>query len=282
MRAWQAGIVVVAAAGNRGPDPMTIGVPGNVPYIITVGAVSDNYTPANNQDDFLTSFSSTGPTVEGFVKPEVIAPGGHMLGLMDANTTIGQSYGRFRAGTDEFVMSGTSQASAVIAGLAALILEQNPTLTPDQVKYRLMAASTPAVNAGSQLAYSVFQQGAGLPDVQQAVFGTTTTPANQGLNVAQELAGMQHYGGYANRDANGNYYLMDVNGMTWGTGYAWNGSYTWNSGFSWSSSYTWQNAFSWNTGFSWTNSYTWQNAFSWGTAWAWSNALINTSWVPQE
>ena len=45
MRAWQAGIVVVASAGNTGPDPMTIGVPGNVPYVITVGAMTDNYTP---------------------------------------------------------------------------------------------------------------------------------------------------------------------------------------------------------------------------------------------
>ena len=45
MRAWQAGIVVVASAGNTGPSPMSVGVPGNVPYIITVGAMSDNYTP---------------------------------------------------------------------------------------------------------------------------------------------------------------------------------------------------------------------------------------------
>ena len=42
MRAWQAGIVVVAAAGNSGPNPMTIGVPGNVPYVITVGAMANN------------------------------------------------------------------------------------------------------------------------------------------------------------------------------------------------------------------------------------------------
>ncbi len=46
MAAWEAGIIVVASAGNRGPDPMTVGVPGNVPYVITVGAVSDNYTPS--------------------------------------------------------------------------------------------------------------------------------------------------------------------------------------------------------------------------------------------
>jgi serine protease AprX len=45
MAAWQAGIVVVAAAGNSGPSPMTIDVPGNVPYVITVGALTDNYTP---------------------------------------------------------------------------------------------------------------------------------------------------------------------------------------------------------------------------------------------
>jgi hypothetical protein len=76
MKAWEAGIVVVAAAGNTGPDPMTIGVPGNVPYIITVGATSDNYTPEDLTDDKVTSFSATGPTVEGFVKPDLVAPAG--------------------------------------------------------------------------------------------------------------------------------------------------------------------------------------------------------------
>ena len=65
---------------------MTIGVPGNVPYVITAGAMSDNYTPADASDDILASFSSAGPTVEGFVKPELVAPGGHILGLMTDNT----------------------------------------------------------------------------------------------------------------------------------------------------------------------------------------------------
>ena len=54
-------LVVVAAAGNTGPDPMTIGVPGNIPYIITVGAMTDNYTPEDRTDDRLTSFTATGP-----------------------------------------------------------------------------------------------------------------------------------------------------------------------------------------------------------------------------
>ncbi len=52
---------------------------GNNPYVITVGAMSDNYTPADPADDVLASFSSAGPTVEGFVKPDLVAPGDHMV-----------------------------------------------------------------------------------------------------------------------------------------------------------------------------------------------------------
>jgi serine protease AprX len=81
MKIWQAGIVVVAASGNTGSDPMTVGVPGNVPYIITVGA-ADN---ANNNVAF---FSSSGPTVEGFVKPDILAPGTGLQGLMSHSVKL--------------------------------------------------------------------------------------------------------------------------------------------------------------------------------------------------
>ena len=57
MRAWQSGIVVVVSAGNSGPLPQTVGVPGNVPYVITVGAMTDNYTTNNKTDDRLATFS---------------------------------------------------------------------------------------------------------------------------------------------------------------------------------------------------------------------------------
>ena len=88
MAAWQAGIVVVVAAGNEGPSPMTIDVPGNVPYVITVGALTDNYSPTIPSDWRLASFSSTGPTYEGFVKPEVVAPGGHMVASMSSGSYL--------------------------------------------------------------------------------------------------------------------------------------------------------------------------------------------------
>ncbi|MGB5581516.1 MAG: S8 family peptidase, partial [Woeseia sp.] len=112
MAAWQAGIVVIASAGNTGPDAMTIGVPGNVPYVITVGAMTDNYTPTDNSDDRLASFSAAGPTVEGFVKPDVVAPGGRILGIMDGKKQlIPQEHAEFAAEEKHlFIMSGTSQS----------------------------------------------------------------------------------------------------------------------------------------------------------------------------
>ena len=147
MRAWQSGIVVVASAGNMGPGPMTVGVPGNVPYVITVGAYTDSYTPFNYSDDVLTSFSATGPTYEGFVKPDVLAPGGHVLGMMRFSSTIAVQHPEFHAGKTAdvpyFQMSGTSQAAAVVSGAVALLMEARPQLSPDEVKCALMATARP-------------------------------------------------------------------------------------------------------------------------------------------
>src|ERR1700745_4293114 len=92
MSAWSQGIVVVVAAGNAGPKPMTIGVPGNVPYVITVGAVTDSYHPMQVSQYKLTSFSSAGPTYEGFVKPEIVGMGGHILAYAPDNGTLAQEF----------------------------------------------------------------------------------------------------------------------------------------------------------------------------------------------
>ena len=75
---------------------MTIGVPGNVPYIITVGAMSDNYTPDDGTDDSSDFIFGAGPTVEGFVKPDVLAPGGHIQGVMPPYAQIALDHPEFQ------------------------------------------------------------------------------------------------------------------------------------------------------------------------------------------
>lgn len=77
--AWASGITVVVSAGNAGPGAMTITVPGNNPYVITVGAYTDAYTPLKFGDDYIADFSAAGPTLDAFTKPDVVAPGGHIV-----------------------------------------------------------------------------------------------------------------------------------------------------------------------------------------------------------
>jgi serine protease AprX len=304
MAAWKAGIVVVASAGNEGPGPMTIGVPGNVPYVITTGALTDNHTAYDVTDDRLASFSSTGPTYEGFVKPEVVAPGGHMVGSMWFQSYLANiDPGSMGKKDSLFVMSGTSQAAAVTSGVVALMIQADPSLTPDTVKCRLLASASPAVTSAHTLAYSIFQQGAGLINAVAAINNSATGCANQGLNVAADLAGIQHFGGPANQDANGNYYVMNMTGSTWGAplsgdGYTWTKGYTWTNGYTWTQGYTWTNGYTWTQGYTWTKGYTWTEGYAWSQGYTWSNVFpwwgtaglgkaITTpasieSWVPNE
>ncbi len=207
MKAWQAGIVVVASAGNKGPEPMTVGVPGNVPYIITVGAMTDSYTKSLTTDDKLASFSSAGPTPSGFVKPDVLAPGGHLSGLMSFDSQIVNEHPEFHDGGRYFQMSGTSQAAAVVSGVVALMLTENPALTPDDVKCRLLDSAHIATKDNGQLAYSVFQQGAGVVNAKGALASTASGCANQSLNIAKDLNNESHYFGPANINEDGNFYI---------------------------------------------------------------------------
>jgi Subtilase family len=124
-----------------------------------------------------------------------------MLAYAPDNGTLAQEHPQWvTPAFDDFTMSGTSQATAVTSGIAALMLQVSPQLTPDDVKCRLMSGAHPAVNADGTLAYTVFQQGAGLVNAHDATYSTASGCANQGLNVLLDLAGMQHYGGRANQD----------------------------------------------------------------------------------
>lgn len=227
MQAWANGITVVVAAGNSGPDAMTIGVPGNNPYVITVGAFTDNYTPDDWSDDYLPPFSAAGPTFDAFTKPDVLAPGAHMVSAMAKHSTLESEHPDSQLPHRYFWMAGTSQASAVVSGLAALTLAQNPELTPDQVKYRLMVTALPWINLDTDYAlYSLWQQGAGRVNAPDAVFAEVDGEANLGMNIWDDLNNTQHFFGYTYFDEVSGEFRLQGEYADWAGGYgAWAGDY---------------------------------------------------------
>ncbi len=299
MAAWAAGIVVVASAGNTGPEPMTIGVPGNVPYVITVGAAGDGLTPTDASDDHLSHFSSTGPTIEGFVKPELIAPGEYILARMDPDSSIANEH--YQNPTDEekalpetyYRMSGTSQSAAIVSGAVALMLQAEPGLRPDEVKCRLMSSARAAMRSAESPLFSIFQQGAGLIDAYAAVYSQANACANIGLDVNAELRSEAHFGGLAAFDENsGEYFLRDPsdssgNSRIEAEAYTWDGQYSFSQGYTWgghnmmSQGYTWGGHNSFSQGYTWgghnitMNGYTWggHNGVSLGYTWGGHNGV---------
>jgi serine protease AprX len=226
MEAWASGITVVVAAGNGGSGAMTIGVPGNNPYVITVGAFTDNHSPDNWGDDYLAPFSAAGPTLDAFTKPDVLAPGAHMVSTMEKHSTLENEHPESQLPHKYFTMAGTSQSSAVVSGIAALTLAANPDLTPDEVKYRLMVTALPWVDIDSdQALYSVWQQGSGRVNAPDAVLADISGSSNYGMDILADLAG-DHYLGYTYYDEESGEFRLNGDYSNWAGGYgAWAGDY---------------------------------------------------------
>lgn len=125
---WNSGIVVVAAAGNSGPQKSTIKSPGISGKIITVGALDDGRKEDINNVDlnkFKTAkFSSRGPA-NIFYKPDCLAPGVDIICASNKNDFY-------------TTMSGTSVSAPMVAGAVVLLLQKYPNLTPNQVKSKIM------------------------------------------------------------------------------------------------------------------------------------------------
>jgi serine protease AprX len=140
-RAWRSGLVVVVAASNRGPAADTISKPADDPLVLTVGAVDDRETPATS-DDLVPPFSGRGPSAHGLAKADVVAPGARVIGLRSPGSTIERLAPS--CGIDDVYRrgSGTSMSAAVVSGLTALLLEAQPSWTPDRVKFALMSAAS--------------------------------------------------------------------------------------------------------------------------------------------
>jgi serine protease AprX len=150
---WFSGVTVVAAAGNYGSGTTASGVkyaPGNDPFVITVGAVDSGAT-SRVDDDSIAPWSAWGRTYDGFLKPEVVAPGRYMVGPVQPGSTLTVDKASNMVGTDRIQLSGTSFAAPVVAGSAAQLLARHPTWTPGQVKAALMltARKLPAGSLGA-------------------------------------------------------------------------------------------------------------------------------------
>lgn len=170
-RLWADGIFVVAAAGNSGPVAGSVTSPGVDPYVLTMGA-SDEAGTASTDDDSVPAWSARGPSVYGMAKPDMVAPGVSLVSLRSPGSTIDTANPGARIGSGYFKGSGTSMSTAVAAGAAALLISEDPSLSPDMVKGRLMGGAVPVGDPGSA--------GAGLLDVSSAL-ASGAGPANAGL-----------------------------------------------------------------------------------------------------
>jgi serine protease AprX len=176
-RAWDAGIVVVVSASNRGPAGGTISKPGDDPFVITVGAIDDVGT-TDKADDRLPDFTGRGPTAaDGLSKPDIMAAGAHVLSLNATGSSIATQFptsvpdfgGAYRKG------SGTSMAAGIVSGAIAMLVQRQPTITPDRVKYVL---ANSAIGVASD---DVNATGDGLLNINGAAQFTAPGLANEGV-----------------------------------------------------------------------------------------------------
>jgi serine protease AprX len=178
---WFDHITVVVSAGNSGNANLF--PPANDPFVITVGATDDQGTTCL-ADDTVAPFSAWGKDETGGVKPDLVAPGTNIVAYMPDNPylTISINHPSNRKDNNYFIMSGTSMAAPMVAGSAAILLESNPSLNPDQVKFRLK--STANTNWPG---YSAAKAGGGLLDIYAAVHSNSNNSANTGVQASQLL-----------------------------------------------------------------------------------------------
>jgi serine protease AprX len=181
--AWQKGIVVVTSAGNDGRG-IPLNNPASDPYVIAVGASDTRQTPGVG-DDIVPAFSADGVGRT----TDLVAPGQSVVSLRNPGSYIDTRFPSAVVGDRFFRGTGTSQSAAVVSGAAALLLEQRPGLSPDDVKALLMGTAGPIQDSAA---------GAGALDVHRAARSelkapsAQTWPASDGLGSIEASRGTSH------------------------------------------------------------------------------------------
>lgn len=147
--AWDAGLVVVVAAGNNGPEPMSITTPGISRKVITVGSFDDGQI-VDASGSVKTNYSGRGPTQYCICKPDVVACGSNIISCNAMNRRPARPYS---------VKSGTSMSTPIVAGAIALLLGVYPGMSNAEVKMRLK-------NRAMDMGLPKNRQGWGMLDVQ--------------------------------------------------------------------------------------------------------------------
>jgi serine protease AprX len=264
--AWKSGIVVVVAAGNLGRLNIngsngfgTVTAPGNDPFVLTVGASKSNGS-SSALAETKASYSSKGPTTyDHVVKPDIMAPGNDIVSLVAPGTTLAAEYpAQLITGTDGnndyMKLSGTSMATPAVAGAVALLLQEQGTLTPDQVKARLMKTAT-KMNMLSTSAwvphlsltfidyYDLFSVGSGLMNVQAAVSNNDLAPATVGSALSPYVVYNPQTGSVSMVNGNS---TVSGNSVVWGSSVVWGCSVVWGSSIVNGTSVVWGSSLPWN------------------------------------
>jgi serine protease AprX len=275
-RLWKQGIVVVIAAGNSGSTAGTITKPGDDPVALTVGAYDDKGDTVLS-NDAVPTWSSRGPTAQGVSKPDLVAPGRTLVSSRSYGSAVEQQNPKALVPPSYIKGSGTSQAAAVVSGLAALVVKAHPEWTPDQVKAAMRGTANPISGVGANT------QGTGRVNVAAAInanpgaaeqvataTGTGSIEGSRG-NSAHVYADCKRDGTYTEIRGEIDVRCEPWNGSSW-TGSSWTGS-SW-TGSSWTGS-SWTGS-SW-TGSSWTGS-SWTGSSWTGGTWT-GSSWTGSSWT---
>ena len=284
-RAARAGIIVVAAAGNFGKNPTTglpgyagITSPGNAPSAITVGALRTENTVTRG-DDWIPDYSSRGPTwYDAMVKPDIVAPGHNIVAAAAKDGTLYKQYPQLKAADSDYMrLSGTSMATAVAAGVIALMLEQNreandfpqnPSLTANAVK-AMLHYSAFGVRNQQGMEYGPLEAGAGAINGRGAVqlaeaADTSAQPGTPWL-----------------RDIPSPWTRVDGDYLPWQHTVVWCNTVVWGNTddmreTAWGSTVVWGADTSWSSTVVWGLNLVWTNPQTWGSTVVWGNNTIGT------